>query len=150
MVERVRNVIKRDYKRGIKRPGTDHNQILSKCRKKGEKLVNRYPVATDIFDSLPSEDHESLEQHKKALTKEMDKQRPRDTILLQLMKSTYKHRRMNILDGSALVDDVLSTYPALRRQAVVCCALCGCMLLILIMLIIGGARNGANSWEVEC
>ena len=118
MVERIRNVIKRDFKKG-KRPAPGHTPTVSKRKKTGEKLLNRYPVTGTSLDTLMHEDPETLEKHKKGMSKEMEKPRPRDSILLQLIKSTYTDRRMYILDGSTSIEETLSMYPALRRPAVV-------------------------------
>lgn len=101
MVERVRNAIKRDYKKG-KRPSSGLTPV-SKRKKTGDKLLNRYPISSTSLDTVTQDDPETLEQHKKAMSKELDKARPRDAILLQLMKSTYTNRRMFILDDSSSI-----------------------------------------------
>lgn len=117
MVERVRNVIKRDYKMG-KRPASGHDATTPKRRKRGDELLKRYPITDAIVNS---ENAESLEQHKKAISKELAKTRPRDSILLPLMKSTYDERRMYVLNDATSVNQILSKYPALCHPAMVCC-----------------------------
>ena len=117
MVDRVRNIIKSDAKKG-KWPSPGHTSTTPtapKCRKTGDKLMNRYPITNTSLDSLVQEDQESLEQHKKGISKEMDKTRQG----LQLMKSTYTDRRMYILDGLNSIDETLATYPALSRPTMV-------------------------------
>ena len=48
MIERVRNVIKADHKKG-KRPAPGQTPISSKRRKSGDKLLNRYPILLLIW-----------------------------------------------------------------------------------------------------
>lgn len=114
MVDRVRNVIKRDSKKGktpVSEPSTP------KRRRKGTELVRRYPVSNTPHE-IP-EDAESLTHHKKALCNELAKPKPRETILLPLMKATYGERRIYILNVTSSVDGIFSRYPALSRPAVV-------------------------------
>ena len=49
----------------------------------------------------------------------MRKAKPRDSLLLPLMKSTYHDRRIFIQNDAATVSEILDSYPALRRPAVV-------------------------------
>lgn len=115
MVERVRNVVKRDNKRG-KHP-TDGDTPAPKRRSKGSELLRRYPVGSSVSDI---ENPETTAEHLKALNNELQKTRPRDTILLPLMKSTFGARRMFILSDAVSVGAILQEYPALSRPAVVC------------------------------
>ena len=65
------------------------------------------------------EDSASITEHNKAIVEELKKTKPRDTLLLSLMKSTFHSRRMFIHNDAANVADVLQHYPALVRPAVV-------------------------------
>lgn len=70
MVERIRNVIKRDCK-GAKQ--TDESEVpSSKRRKKEVELLRRYPVTSNI-DSGTVENADSIREHKKAIDKELSK-----------------------------------------------------------------------------
>ena len=66
------------------------------------------------------EDAESIQGHIDSMKTEMGKEKPRNTILKQLMKFTYTTRREFILGGFTTVAAVLETYPALKKPAVVC------------------------------
>ena len=77
----------------------------------------RYPVR--VQDSI-SEDPRSVTEHNKALHEEMKKAKPRDTVMLPLMKNTYRDRRTFIQNDASTVAEILEHYPALVRPAVVC------------------------------
>ena len=116
MVERVRNVIKRDSKKAKGAPCEEVPE--PKRRKKGTDLLRRYPVNSNTpTDS--SENTESLELHKKAIGTELARAKPRDSVLLPLMRSTYGERRMFILNEETSVRGILQKYQALSRPAVV-------------------------------
>ena len=118
MIERVRNVIKHDCKK-TKRPVQEpEDQPDTKRRKKGFDLLRRYPVNAGGSARVP-EDADSVEEHKKAVATELKKAKPRDSVLLPLMKSTYSERRMFALNEAASVAVILKTYPALSRPAIV-------------------------------
>ena len=119
MVERVRNVIKADYKNS-RQSGQDYPMASSPKRpKRGvNTLLRRYPVS-----SYEIGDPATTDKHNKAISDELKKARPRDTLLLPLLKSTYGERRMYIMNEAKSVTDVLGKYPALTRTAVVSNAL---------------------------
>ena len=71
-----------------------------------------------IEESMP-EDPSSVAEHKKALQEEMKKAKPRDALLLPLMKSTFHDRRLFIQNDASAVADILEDYPALARSTVV-------------------------------
>ena len=116
MVERVRNVIKRDSKKA--RGVTSEEAPEPKRRKKGIELLRRYPVSSNTFPDT-SENAESLELHNKAIGTELSKAKPRDSVLLPLMRSTYGERRIFILNEASSVQDVLEKHNALSRPAIV-------------------------------
>lgn len=118
MVERVRNVIKQDSKKAKRSlPLSDENsEMPPKKRKKGVDLLRRYPVNDS---TLGTENSESLEQHNNAILTELKKAKPRDNVLLPLVKSTYGERRMFILNEAVSVSDILEKHPSLTRPAIV-------------------------------
>ena len=116
MVERVRNVIKTDRKRG-KRPLEDETVPFQKRRPKACELLRRYPVSATTIPVV--EDASDIDQHENAIKEEMKKKKPRDTVLLPLMKSTYHRRRMFVLNEAVSVSAILEKYPVLSHQTVV-------------------------------
>ena len=87
-----------------------------------------------IEDCVP-EDSGSVSEHKKALQEEMKKAKPRDVLLLQLMKNTFHDRRMFIQNEAAAVADILEQYPALARPTVVSNSECILQCLTYILYI---------------
>lgn len=90
MVERVRNVIKHDRKRmpssaSSPSEATKRSKLSPEARKK-DSLLRRYPTRAQF-----TEDASSIESH---LSSELEKGKPRDSVLLPLMKSTYPSRRL--------------------------------------------------------
>lgn len=86
-------------------------------RKKGNPILRRYPIIPNNITR--AENSETLQQHYKAITAELKKSKPRDTVLLPLLRLTYDQRRMYVLDGTNTVKEILEEYPALSRQAAV-------------------------------
>ena len=68
-----------------------------------------------IQDSVP-EDSRSVAEHAKAPNEEMKKSKPRDSVLLPLMKHD---RRIFVQNDAASVTEILDNCPALARPAVV-------------------------------
>ena len=79
-------------------------------------LTRRYPVLSTNMDI---EDPSTVDRHQAAITEELSKSKPRDTVLLPLMKNTYGERRLFIVNGSSSIGDIKNRYPALSRPAVV-------------------------------
>ena len=116
MVERLRNVIERDSKKSKASPSDKAPE--PKRRRKGTDLLRRYPVNSNApTDS--NENAETLELHKKAINAELAKAKPRDCVLLPLLRSTYGERRIFILNEQTSVQGILQEYKALSRPAVV-------------------------------
>ena len=118
MVERVRNVIKRDRKRmpssaNSVSENTKRSKLSPQARKR-DLLLRRYPTGAQL-----TEDAASTESHVSAMSMELSKTKPRDSVLLPLMKSTYPSRRLFILNDATSAKHILDDYPALQRQAVV-------------------------------
>ena len=121
MITRIRNVIKIANKKARlsgKQPEA-HSPVKKKKMSSKDELIRRYPVQSNA--SLSDEDPESLESHKKAIEDELTKAKPRDTVLLPLLKLTYSERRMYIQEVASSVADILTNYKALSRPAVVSC-----------------------------
>ena len=111
MIERKRNLEKNMKKRS---PSEPRNLPLKKS--KVTSLQQRYPVTLQV----PTEDDsESVQRHIKALEDEMAKEKPRDHLLLPLMKSTYCTRRMEIESDELPVADLLKKFGASKRISVV-------------------------------
>ena len=81
-----------------------------------DDLLRRYPAR--IMDESV-DDMYSVKQHKKAMEDEFKKAKPRDSVLLPLMKSTFKERRMFVQDDARSVEDILDAFPSLCRPALV-------------------------------
>lgn len=131
MVERVRNVIKRDSKRPVNQvidqennDGTVSSAGPKLKRSKRTDLSRRYPVTNNmatgsvIGDTV--QDISSLNEIKSAIRNELAKGKPRDLVLAPFMKSTFEERRMHILSEPNSVNEFLKNYPALSRPAMVC------------------------------
>ena len=119
MMQRIRNVIKTANKkaRNLDENYTPDSQGLQKKRRKKEQLCRRYPIFSK--NQGVCDDPQSIESHMKGLENELKKAKPRDHLLLPLMKSTFSVRRDWIVDGAESVASILKQYPALSRLAVV-------------------------------
>lgn len=53
-----------------------------------------------------------------AIEKELINDCPRDDVLISLMSETYQHRK-SLVSAKKSVRDILTSYPALKRPAVV-------------------------------
>ena len=76
----------------------------------------RYPVR--VQDNL-SEDAHTTAEHNRAMHLEMQKAKPRDSVLLPLMKNTFNERRVYMQNDATTVKETLEIYPALARPAIV-------------------------------
>lgn len=65
------------------------------------------------------DDPRSVEEHNKGLKEEMKKSKPRDNLLLPLMKKTFSSRRIYIQSEASTVAEILEQYPAMVRPAIV-------------------------------
>lgn len=117
-MERVRNIIKTDTKKNKRSLSEEDIDVQPKKRMriKGTQLLRRYPVTTD---APGAESDETFKQHMKGISSEMKKAKPRDGVLLPLMRSTYGQRRLFILNDADSVRAIVDSHPALVRQAVV-------------------------------
>ena len=59
-------------------------------------------------------------EHVEAISKEMEKEKPRKDILLPLMKSTFYFRRKYILESEDSVFVKLEKFPGLKMPSLVC------------------------------
>ena len=118
MLERIRNLIKADRKKSKGSP--DEHQVLpAPKRNKGtvDTLLRRYPVKS--YHSDGSEDKETLDQHFMAISEEMKKAKPRDRIILPLMKTTFSTRWLFVTKDAASAKELLEKYPCLKLPIVV-------------------------------
>ena len=98
-------------------PEQEHElQPKGSKRRRKDDILARYPVTPN--DSS-TEDRETIERFKNGIAKELMKSKPRDSILLPLMKSTFNERRMYILGEPVSLANMLDLYPALKRPAIV-------------------------------
>ena len=74
----------------------------------------RYPT----LDAQAS-DEVTYERHLLTLKKELEKPKPKQDVVLELMQVTFPHRRRYILDEAASVRDILHKFPALKMPDVV-------------------------------
>ena len=128
MVVRIQNVIKAD-RRKARQSGGDPCTSPKKRQKKGldkQDLIRRYPVSS--LSSSLLVDAASTERHKKAIDDEMAKTKPREAVLLPLMKTIYGDRRMFIMNDATSVVEILSCYPALKYLSVVGALILWCAL----------------------
>ena len=115
MKECLRNRGKAAKRKGKKNGSSSSPKRPRKITPK-DKLLRRYPVRVQDFTV---EDPAGIDQHKKAITKELKKAKPRDSVLLPLMQSTYQERRMFVESDASAASEILANYPALCRPAVV-------------------------------
>ena len=81
-----------------------------------QQLMRRYPPR--VHDQV--EDTETLKQHLTALDNELKKLKPREIVVLPLMRDTYSPRRdMITSDSCSGVDEILKIYPALHLPSAV-------------------------------
>ena len=111
-------MIKRDRRKGVE----VEESPVAKRPKKQVVLLSRYPVTTTATTMLCSADHHndgSIDDHVQSMKTKMEKERPRDTLLSELMKLTYPTRRDFILNDITCVSEIYEKYPALKRPSMV-------------------------------
>ncbi len=112
IMDRVYNVEK-----SRKRKASD-SDIGTPARKRGRpkrlviSLESRYPTVSPQFDG-------EREKEQAALTKEMEKDKPRKNIVVQLMKETFYSRRQYILLNDESVVSKLAKYQGFTLPPVV-------------------------------
>lgn len=113
MLERVRNVIKAD-----KRKRKDQLDTPSGKRPKVKEdlLLRRYPATSELHGQV---DQETATQRCKLMNTEAAKTKPRNQIILPLMKVTYVTRSLYIRTEASSVQEILGTYAALKLPSVV-------------------------------
>ena len=86
-IERVRNVIKTDNRKARQAGDFSSSSLPAKCQKKVQdtELTRRYPV---VATNMDIEDPLTVNKHQAAITEELAKAKPRDTVLLPLLKTT--------------------------------------------------------------
>ena len=119
----MRNVIKTD-----KRKSKDQLDIPSAKRPKAKEdlLLRRYPSTDELHGQV---DEETAAQHCKLMNTEAGKTKPRNQIILPLMKVTYVTRSLYIRTEASSVKEILGTYAALKLPSVVSMHIFCCRLL---------------------
>ena len=116
MLERVRNLIKADRNNSKESP--ELQQTTPKRSKETvDHILRRYPVT--VCRSETTDDIETLQQHTKAISDEMKKAKPRDQVLLPLMKTTFTVRWLFITKEAASVKEILEKHPSFKPPAIV-------------------------------
>lgn len=118
IIERVRNVIKTDNRKARQAGECGSASVPTKRQKKVQEteLTRRYPVVSTNMDI---EDPSTISRHEGGIAEELAKTKPRDTVLLPLLKKTYGERRLFIVNSASSITDIKTRYPALSRPAVV-------------------------------
>ena len=80
---------------------------------KESEMTRRYPIVSTNVDI---EDPSTLSKHQSAIAEELDKAKPRDTVLLPLLKSTYGERRLYIVNNSSSVKDIKTQLRMLKPE----------------------------------
>lgn len=111
-MERLRNVRKRSK---------DEEDCAVKPKKKKlspkQSLMKRYPPR---LHNDTREDNETTAQHLAAMVSEMGKKKPREIVLLPLLRRTYSARRDFITSTERCgVAEILKEYPGLQIPAAV-------------------------------
>lgn len=91
----------------------DLDEIPRKRGRPKRSLDIRYP-------SITPGDASVQQQHVQAISKELEKEKPRKDILLPLMKTTFYARRQYILANDDSVITKLEKFQALRMPPLVC------------------------------
>ena len=86
---------------------TKRNKLSPEARKR-DLLLQRYPTGAQL-----TEDAASTESHLSAIVTELAKAKPRDAVLLPLMRSTYPSRRLFILNDATSLLTAHRTVPIL-------------------------------------
>ncbi len=63
----------------------------------------------------PGEDETSFKRHNKLLSIEYKKSKPNMAVVTSLMERTYAYRRIDILENSTDINEILSKYPFLQN-----------------------------------
>ena len=148
MIERIRNLIKLDRKRGA---SIDQSPAPKRSNNK-DKLQRRYPLT----QNSPIVDLETFEEHNKAMVEEMKNRTPRDRVLLPLMKTTFQNRWVYVRKDATSVKSIITEYPCLKFPAIVSmhsnivkCLCCYCIQLEQELAMITGRANVKDSFLRE-
>lgn len=119
MLERIRNLIKTDRKKNkdVHSNGTPSALKRSKKSSTKDQLLRRYPIKFDNSDLI--EDPASVCQHIAAIGEEMKKAKPRESLILPLMKKTFRDRWEFVQHDALSVKDVMEKFPAFKFPAAV-------------------------------
>lgn len=128
LIERAHNVAKSG-----KRPSSEPSASTPKRGRPtaASPILQRYPplpCADEVQDS---------DQEEQALKKELEKEKPRKDVVVQLLRATFQSRRRYILTKSAseTVLELTSTFKALAQPYVVSSMHCWCFLYDFIVSI---------------
>ena len=118
MLERIRNLIKADRKKNKDvRPNTPSALKHLKKSSARDQLLRRYPIKFNNGDFI--EDPASVCQHLGAIEEEMKKAKPRESLILPLMKKTFRDRWEFVQHDALSVKVVIDKFPSLKFPAAV-------------------------------
>ena len=117
MLERVRNLTKADRKKNKDFNPSDIPTTLKHQKSSSkDQLLHRYPIK---FHGSDIEDPASVTKHIAAIEAEMKKAKPRESLILPLMKKTFHNRWEYIQHEANSARDIIEKFPALKFSAVV-------------------------------
>ena len=111
MLTRVRNLVKAD-----RRKNRESIDYPSSPKRQCEAATNRHH---SVMQQGLLHDPDSIAQHKKAMSEEMSKAKPKESVVLSLMKMTYQNRYDFICNRAESVQEILEEYPAFQKLAIV-------------------------------
>ena len=88
LLERLRNLRKRTKSSGANSEKTSKITVTQGSKKARSSLLKRYPPRAHIVI-----DEDTIVKHEDAMLAEMAKKKPREVVILPLMKQTYSARR---------------------------------------------------------
>ena len=112
MLERIRNLIKCDRKKS--KDISVEESTPERSKMKVDTIIRRYPITISRSGTNP--DQETINQHTKAIANEMTKGKPRERILIPLMKSTFSACWLYVTKDATSIEEILKKYPALKRE----------------------------------
>ena len=101
LLEQLRNLHKRTKSSGANSEKTSKIAVTQGSKKARSSLLKRYPPRAHIVI-----DEDTIVKHEDAMLAEMAKKKPREVVILPLMKQTY-----SVTSDRTSVQEILSKYP---------------------------------------
>ena len=139
MIERVHNVSKPGRKRQLE-IGDTPAPSSKRGRPKKDTLLERYPSLSPSTLSSTS-----VEESQKSLNKELEKETPRNDLVLPLTKSTFHFRRPLVAAKNVSIQNVLADHKCLRLSYVVSTnSMLYCSMFLSCMILLTGIDTKLN------